>query len=133
MTIFVFEVREKAVDAGVHTWMAVERSSGTEFPLPHGGNTVAGRSFVGEYPEIQDFLQRAYRLDLRIVYDGDVDNPIPHPDGKTTWVFIRPHAEVLLPVILRGAFRPVARQSWRHGHGSRSPRKDNICSAPSPH
>src|SRR3546814_3193640 len=76
MTIFVFEVREKAVDAGVHTWMAVERSSGTEFPLPHGGNTVAGRSFVGEYPEIQDFLQRAYRLDLRIVYDGDVDNRI---------------------------------------------------------
>src|SRR3546814_10624939 len=111
MTIFVFEVREKAVDAGVHTWMAVERSSGTEFPLPHGGNTVAGRSFVGEYPEIQDFLQRAYRLDLRIVYDGDVDNRIPHPDGKTTWVFLRPNAEVIVRDIPRVAVRLVDRKS----------------------
>src|SRR3546814_7189130 len=89
--------------------MAVERSSGTEFPLPHGGNTVAGRSFVGEYPEIQDFLQRAYRLDLRIVYDGDIDNRIPHPDGKTTWVFHRANAEVIVRDIPRG--RPACRKA----------------------
>ena len=37
-------------------------------PLPHGGTTVAGRSFVGEYPEIQDLLRQAYRFDLRLVY-----------------------------------------------------------------
>ena len=110
MTTFVFEVREKAVDAGTHTWIVVERSSGTEFPLPHGGNTVAGRSFVGEYPEIQDFLQRAYRRDLRIVYDGDIDNRIPHPDGKTTWIFHRPNAEVIVRDIPRVAVQLVARQ-----------------------
>jgi len=110
MTTFVFEVREKATEPGEHTWIAVERSSDVEIPLPHGGNTVAGRSFVGEYPEIQDFLQRAYRLDLRLVYDGDIDNRIPHPDGRTTWIFHRPNTEVIVRDIPRVAVRLVASQ-----------------------
>lgn len=110
MTTFVFEVREKATDASTHTWIAVERFSGVEIPLPHGGNTVTGRSFVGEYPEIQDFLQRAYRLDLRLVYDGNIDNRIPHPDGKTTWIFHRPNAEVIVRDIPRVVVRLVTSQ-----------------------
>jgi hypothetical protein len=44
--------------------------------------------------KIEDSLQRTYRLDLRLIYEGDIDNRIPHPDGKMTWIFHRPHAEV---------------------------------------
>ena len=110
MGTFVFEVREKAADPGERTWIAVERSSDVEMPLPHGGNTVAGRSFVGEYPEIQDFLQRAYRLDLRLVYNDDIDSRIAHPDGKTTWLFHRPNADVIVRDIPRVFVQLVARQ-----------------------
>jgi len=108
MPTFVFEVRETATKPGEHSWVAVERSSDTEIPLPHGGNTVAGRSFVGAYPEIQDFLQRAYRLELRLVYDDNLDNRIVHPDGRTTWIFHRPNAEVIVRDIPRVIARLVA-------------------------
>jgi hypothetical protein len=110
MTRFVFEVREKATKAGEHTWFAIERASGVEIPLPHGGSTIAGRSFVGEYPEIQAFLAQAYRLDLRLVYDPALDQSIPHPDGKMTWIFHRDENEVIVRDIPRVLARLVTSQ-----------------------
>src|SRR3546814_9476152 len=67
MTIFVFEVREKAVDAGVHTWMAVERSSGTEFPCPTAatpwpaGALWASRS-EEHTSELQSLMRNSYAV-----------------------------------------------------------------------
>jgi hypothetical protein len=107
MATFVFEVRERAGEAMAHSWVAVERSSGVEIPLPHGGTTVAGRSFVGEYPEIQDFLRQAYRFDLRLVYDAALDHSIAHPDGKMTWIFHRDETEVIVRDIPRVIARLV--------------------------
>lgn len=110
MVTFVFEVRKKAAEAGRQTWVAVERSSGVEIPLPHGGNIFAGRSFIGEYPEIQDFLWQAYRRDLRLVYEEAVDHSIPHPDGKITWIFHRDETEVIVRDIPRVAAEFIASQ-----------------------
>ena len=105
MATFEFEVKEQTVAPGKHSWVAEEATLGETVPLPNGGNTVAGYNLVGQYPEIQDFLSQKHGLNVPLVYVTQIDDLTIHPDGKTTWVFRRQAAEV----IVRDIPRTVAR------------------------
>ena len=103
MTSFVFEVKERTIAPGEHSWVAIETASDTEVALPHGGNTMAGKNLVGCYPEIEEFLRQAHGLTVRLVYSDTLDQLIRHADGKSTWVFHRQNHEVIVHDIPRAA------------------------------
>jgi len=105
MAKFVFKVEERTVTPGEHSWVAIEETSGEEVPLPSGGNTISGKNFVGQYPEIEDFLRRKHQLNVPLIYVTQLDELIIDPNGNSTWTFRRQGAEV----IVRDIPRTVAR------------------------
>ena len=109
MQSFVFTVKERSVAPSQHSWVAIEESSQEEIPLHTGGNTIGGMSYVGQYPEIQEFLHQQYDVDVSLAYVSQIDELTIEPDGKSRWVFRRQAAEVIVHDISRTLFRVTTR------------------------
>lgn len=105
MPQFAFQVQERPIAAGEHSWVAVETTSGAEVSLPSGGNRSADKNLAGQYPEIQDFLGQRHGLNVPLVYVPQIDDLNIHPDGTSTWIFRRQAAEVIVYDIPRTVAR----------------------------
>ena len=105
MASFRFRVEERTVAPGQLSWVAIEQSSGVELELPNGGNKVADKDLVGQYPEVQKYLEEVHGLDVPLVYDPRTDRMTRDSDGKATWVFQRHDVEVIVNDIPRTLIR----------------------------
>lgn len=55
MQIHEYDIQERALSGqNLHSWVAIERDSSTEIPLPQGGNGI----FLGRYPEIATHIAK---------------------------------------------------------------------------
>ena len=105
MVSFKFRVEERTVAPGQLSWVAIDQSSGVELELPGGGNKVADKDLVGQYPELQKYLEEVHGLDVPLVYDPRIDSMTRDSDGKTTWIFQRQNADVIVSDIPRTLIR----------------------------
>ena len=100
---FAFQVEQRPIGVGEHSWVALEQGSNHEVAMPVGGQG----SLVGQYPEIQEHLAQAHSINAVLVYIPQLDSLTIHPDRSTTWVFRRQAAEVTVHdiprVVVRGA------------------------------
>jgi len=88
-----------AAGAGTHTWVAVDKSSGCEIPLAHGGLKTAIRDLAGRYPEIEPIWTRNIRYTL--TYREQLQDECIRWEGRCDWIFHRREAEVIVHSIPR--------------------------------
>lgn len=111
MQSFEFTINEVSVGPGEHSWVAIEDETQTKIPLPKGGNTIGEKSYVGQYPEIQEFLKEKYGVEISLAYDSQIDEfSRDDEDGNYQWVFRRQAAQVVV--------NDIPRTKWRIGVGS---------------
>lgn len=104
MKRFTFEIQQRSVCAGAHSWVAIEQSSGEEIPVPEGGTSASGKNLVGQYPEIADYLAQIHKLSVPLIYTTQIDELQINSDGTTVWTFHRQEAEVIVHDIPRVVF-----------------------------
>lgn len=101
MPDYYFEIEQRAVGPGQHSWFAVETGCGDVVPLPRGGSDASGENLVGQYPELSVYLRQKHRIDVPLVYVSQLDRLQINPDGSSLWTFCRRQAEVVVRDIPR--------------------------------
>lgn len=84
MTKYEFEVFQKPVGAGTHSYECEDKATGFRFDLPSGGND----NLVGAYPEIEDYLKTQYGVSTKLVFISSLDEMNYRPGGAT-WTYNR--------------------------------------------
>jgi hypothetical protein len=103
-TTYEFEVKQISVSAGVHSWEAIETSTGRKVDLREGGQEVGDKNLVGQYPEIEDYLLKQYGIHLNLFYVTQLDRLTIYPNGHSRWIFNRSNGIVVVNDIPRVVF-----------------------------
>jgi hypothetical protein len=93
---FEFDVAQKTIAAGYHSWEAIDKSNGKRIDMPEGGpHHVVNH--VGSYPEIQAYLESEYGVKTDLSYREGL-NVLEQREGGGTWSIPRPEDDVLVIV-----------------------------------
>lgn len=103
MSIYEFDIREKPIQGtNYFSWVAIERGTSVEVPLPDGGNG----DFIGKYPEIESYLKEKYNIDVGISYRSrSYGDDLEINDCNVKWIFSRGDNKIMVNDIHRTVLR----------------------------
>lgn len=105
-----FEVSERPLGNGSHSYQAKDLQTGDVINLPHGGNDNGIQNLVGSYPELEAHLAKCHGVTTTLVFHPSLDEMHYRPGGAT-WTYRRSNAPV---IVVRDIHRTVFRftLSW---------------------
>lgn len=104
--VYEFEVSEKPLGDGRHSYQAEDMLTGDIVALPFGGNDDGTQNLVGSYPEIEGHLATRHSVTTKLAFYPSLDEMHYRPGGAT-WTYRRDHGQVV--VIVRDIHRTVFR------------------------
>ncbi|QIX22379.1 hypothetical protein FOB41_15110 [Agrobacterium pusense] len=93
---FKFDVAQKPVGPGLHSYEAIDRANGKRIDMPKGG-TEGIENLVGSYPEIQAYLEAEYGVKTDLSYRSGI-NVMERRDDGVTWSIPRAEDGILVIV-----------------------------------
>lgn len=103
---YTYEVSEKPLGDGTHTYEAKDESTGDVICLPRGGNDDGQMNLVGSYPEIEAHLKDKHGVQTQLEFNPRFDEMSYRPGGAT-WTYQREGGQ--LTVIVKDTHRTVFR------------------------
>ena len=100
---FEFDVSEKPLGNGTHSYQAKDLQTGDIIDLPRGGNDDGTQNLVGSYPELEVHLANRHGVTTKLVFYPSLDEMHYRPGGAS-WTYRRSHG---LVVVVHDINRPV--------------------------
>jgi hypothetical protein len=85
---YVFQVKE-ITENGIIKRLATDTGNSEVIMLTKDGQETIQGNFVGQYPEIQDYLLNKYQINVPLIYISQLDGLQINNNGSTTWIFNR--------------------------------------------